>query len=457
MGAITVRPSKKPILSAVCVPFTLVACPPAAMAQALENADSEAGNLRDEVRAQAERIEQLEDMLRHQGALIEELRQRAIPPQAAQPPLAAQSAISAASIPRAVPSLHSGVVRLAEDHAETSKWMVHGDVRIRQEINPANSLAPQRWRTVVRGRLGASYKATPELTLGARLVTGDSDDPNSSDATLGSFVDDLPVALDQLWLRYSTGGVTIHAGKFPPIFQRTDLVWDGDVMPQGIGVSYATAQDAAIAVEGSAIYFVIDEASAGADSYMLGGQVSARGTLGQDATARLAIGYYDYTLNQLAAADAGDFRGNRLLNGRYGSDFRLLDVIANVQLPLFGDAWPVEVTGNFVRNLGADDGLNDGMLLGVAIGRQASHGDWRFKYDYINAETDAVFAAFSHDNIALSTNYLMHAVTLQNRLTDALGMELNWYHYRALNNQFTDPSALGVWRDRVRANLMYQF
>src|SRR3546814_9282102 len=87
-------------------------------------------------------------------------------------------------------------------------------------------------------RLRATYKIDDHFAVGARIATGDPDDPNSTDVTLGNFVDDFQVSLDQAWIRYTNGGLTAHAGKFAQQFQRTDMLWDGDVSPQGVAVAY---------------------------------------------------------------------------------------------------------------------------------------------------------------------------------------------------------------------------
>src|SRR3546814_12861330 len=94
-------------------------------------------------------------------------------------------------------------------------------MRVRQEWNfvPGHD----RSRTAVRARLRASYAIDDHFTIGTQIATGDPDDPNSTDVTLGSFVDDFAVSLDQAWARYRNGGLTDHAGKFQQPFQRTEI------------------------------------------------------------------------------------------------------------------------------------------------------------------------------------------------------------------------------------------
>src|SRR3546814_18442064 len=93
----------------------------------------------------------------------------------------------------------------------------------------------------VRCRLGATWAASDRITVGARLATGDADNPNSSDVQLSDWLDDLDVSLDMAYLRYDFDRLSLYGGKMPQPFARTDLVWDGDVNPAGIG-NQSTAQ-----------------------------------------------------------------------------------------------------------------------------------------------------------------------------------------------------------------------
>ena len=135
---------------------------------------------------------------------------------------------------------------------------VGGDLRVRQEWNSVQGR--NRSRTALRGRLRANYSVDDHFSVGAQLSTGDPDDPNTADVTLGSFVDDLAVSLDQAWIGYRNGGFAAYAGKFPQPFQRTDMVWDGDVSPQGIAATYGT-NAGGIRADARGLYFIIDEAA----------------------------------------------------------------------------------------------------------------------------------------------------------------------------------------------------
>src|SRR3546814_853533 len=185
---------------------------------------------------------------------------------------------------------------------------VSGDMRVRQEWNFVDGR--DRSRSAVRARLRATYKIDDHFAVGARIATGDPDDPNSTDVTLGNFVDDFQVSLDQAWIRYTNGGLTAHAGKFAQQFQRTDMLWDGDVSPQGVAVAYGANLGKA-RVDARGLWFVIDEASVARDSDMLGGQLAFAAPLGSGFKAGLTGSYFHYRLGSVAGADA-DRKSTRL-------------------------------------------------------------------------------------------------------------------------------------------------
>src|SRR3546814_9996259 len=59
----------------------------------------------------------------------------------------------------------------------------------------------------------------------------------------------------------------------PQPFARTDLVWDGDVNPQGIGTTYKAPLANGGSFRANALAFLVDESAGGPDSRMFGGQL----------------------------------------------------------------------------------------------------------------------------------------------------------------------------------------
>lgn len=345
---------------------------------------------------------------------------------------------------------------IESDHRQNSKLHVSGDFRLRYEANFENDVMPFRGREVIRGRLGVSYDFNDWVKLGARITTGNFDDPNSADVSLSGFVDDLPVSLDQIYAQFKFGDILASGGKFPNPFKKTGLVWDGDVNPQGITVGYKSDSRSGLGWSTNAIYFIIDENVVGADSYMVGGQASLFASFGEVWKFNASAAFYDYTLKNVASAGAGDFRSNlRRPDGNYLSDFNLVDFIGSITFEGMGSRWPLIVRGDYVHNMGAATNASTGYSVDALLGRAKRPGDFRFGYAYSQAETDAVFAAFSHDNTNLPTNYRLHALNFDYVLAEKVFLNATFYHYRPLENS---PSTLSMdWQNRLRLNLIYSF
>lgn len=337
-----------------------------------------------------------------------------------------------------------------------SRLALSGDLRVRYESNLGDRDARNRDRGVMRARLRGSYAVNDWLSIGAELDTGDPDDPNSTDTTLSGFDDDLDVSLSQAFVRGTFGGLQVQAGKFQLPFTRTELVWDGDVNPDGLSLAYSATLSSRFKLRASALYFLVDELATGPDSRMIGGQIAGDAMLSPAFRVELAGSYYDYTLRSLAGADAGDIRTNRFADGRYVSDYDLLDIIGAATWSGLGARWPVRITVDYVRNFGADVGAT-GYGGDIGIGRAAAQGDWRFGYGYAEAGVDAVLAAFSHDNTAIATNYRQHTLGIDYVPRPKMTLNATFYRYRPKDALFAGTNEADDWLNRLRLNLLVVF
>jgi Putative porin len=335
-------------------------------------------------------------------------------------------------------------------------FQVSGDIRLRYEANFGDRDARNRDRAALRARLRASYAIADWIEIGGEIATGDPDDPNSSDVTLSNFDDDLAVSLDQAWLRLKHGKFEAMGGKIPLPFVRTDMVWDGDVYPQGLAVIYRTDL-AGLAFKASSLYFFIDESAGGKDSRMIGGQAAFSARANPYWKFDLATAYYDYRLGSVAGGDAGDFRSNRFANGRYLSDFNLLDINGSVTWTGLGARWPIKLNANYVHNFGATTDADSGYLVNVSAGRMSERADWRVGYGYAQTGTDAVFAAFSEDNTSLASNYIQHSLLVEYTLRPHLILNGSLYRFKPKNRIDAGLNAPDDWLNRLRINLLAEF
>lgn len=352
----------------------------------------------------------------------------------------------------------AAVISAAPATQGDKRLQLSSDFRLRYEGNFGDADARDWDRGVLRARFRASYAVNDWLTVGGELATGDADDPNSTDVTLSNFDDDLDASLSQAYVKVDLGNLDLWGGKFPLPFARTELVWDGDVNPQGVGGVYRLPLASGSSIRLSSLYFLVDQSVAGTDSSMVGNQLTFEGPLTNSLRLEASAGYYDYSLSGLAGADTGDFRSNLIgLDGRYVSDFNLLDGILALTYTGAGDRWPLRLSGEYVSNRGARTSGDTGYSIDLSAGRVSDRGDWRFSYGYSVAEVDAVLAAFSHDNTSIATNYRQHSVSIAYGLFRNTILDATMYRYRPYDADFAGTNDPDDWLDRLRLNFLVNF
>jgi hypothetical protein len=327
-----------------------------------------------------------------------------------------------------------------------------GDFRVRYERTTEGNGTLAFDREVVRFRIGMSYAPREDLMIRARLATGDPDDPNSTDITLDSFNDDLAVSLDAASVEVNRPRWGVIAGKFYNPLQYTELVWDGDVNPQGVAARVLLGDKASVNGTLTGIYSIVAQQSGDSSSDMTGGQLTVAAPVGGKWKVSGSAAYYDYRIRSLSEADGGDWRSNRRnpAGTAFVSDFNLLDLLVTLDYSGFGERYPLRLVGDYVNNSGADD-LNTGWEVDVYLGRSARQGDLRYRYGYGTTETDAVLAAFSHDNTTLGTNYDIHTLSVDAVPIAGLFLNATYYYYRPHEAVAQD------YQHRLRLNAMVTF
>jgi hypothetical protein len=319
-----------------------------------------------------------------------------------------------------------------------SGWNIAGDFRLRyedttkQEPNTELGRLDPRHRTVIRFRGGVTRKINSQLDFGVRIATGARGDPNTTDVTLGDFVDKFEISLDRVYLGWAYKGVTLYGGKFVNPLVRTELVWDDDVSPQGFGATYAFTKSKRIVPSFTTVYSIVDEQTTNPDSYMAGGQMQLKVQTSKVWNLTLAGAYYDYTIKSLTHADAGDILSNRMNAARtnYLSDFNLVDAVGIVDYLGAGARWPVRFSADWVKNLRAANGDNKGFWVETTVGRASVKKDTRYRYGFAKAETDAFLAAFSNDNTTFATNYQQHTFAADFVASSNAIFNATWYVFR---------------------------
>jgi len=211
----------------------------------------------------------------------------------------------------------------------------------------------------------------------------------------------------------------------------------------------------------TAIFRIIDEQARTdiEDSKMVGGQAEVAFEPARNVRFRLAGSYYDYDINSLADADAGDTRSNFLnADDSLLSDFNLLNIMATARFPGPHPRWPISLVGDYVKNLGINEAVEDedtGFSIDIFVGTSSNTGDMQFRYGFSEAGTDAVLAAFSNDNTTIATNYRQHTVSAAFHGLEHTVFDLTWYYYR--KNRLLTITDRPDWISRLRLSASLRF
>jgi hypothetical protein len=290
-----------------------------------------------------------------------------------------------------------------------SKLSWYGDFRYRYEYIDDDSAASDRHRNRIRARLGLTAKVSDEWDLGFRIATGNgevSGDPVSTNQTFDEAFSKKPIWLDQAFVGYHPQwfeGLNVTAGKMENPFYKAgknQLIWDGDLTPEGAALSYAHPFNDKTSVNLTAGGFWVNEESTGGDTSLWGFQAYLKHQIDKPTYILGGAGWYDYgniqgeeSLADEWNDDGKAFFGNSATaDDTYAFDYDLLEVFAEFGTQI--GKLPVAVFGQYVQNTAADD-EDTGWLIGCQISKAKDPGTWQFEYDYRDLELDAVVGQFS--------------------------------------------------------------
>lgn len=356
-------------------------------------------------------------------------------------------------------------------------WLEHlkfyGDTRFREEgfLNSAinSSTKSTRWRTRIRARLGLKADFGDELKGGLRIATGNSNDPISTNQTLGGVFSNKSINLDQAYITvapWQTFGLEKVTGKEKPIYSITggkfsvpffkpggsELIFDGDLTPEGISEELTLWEQhdgffRNFSLTGA--QWSTQEVSSGSDGWMFGAQGTAEFVPVSGTKLTLMMGDYGFQrVNYLATAansnsslvitngvncaNGTSFRGGKnnasACSGAgstiasFKGGFNLLSWGAQLDVATPWEAFPLSLYADFVNNLDADTGADTGYWLGFNIGKSKKKGDFKFSYTFGHVQTEAVLSEFSYSDFGVQggTNVMGNFIQVQYKLFDHL-------------------------------------
>lgn len=309
-----------------------------------------------------------------------------------------------------------------------SDWVTalkfNGDVRGRYEsfyFDNAAGVDRQRFR--YRMRFGVTASLTDNFEAGFRLTSsegatgGSGGDPISGNSTFQDNGSKKLVYIDLAyakWMPLRTsewqGGLTI--GKMENPFVFSDMVFDSDYTPEGLGLQlgYNLSEAHSIKLNGGA--FALDELGAQSeDPYLYGGQVRFESTWNKHWSTSAGVAWIGIENEQaLANTVAGTAnpvpnqnRGNTRGPSANTSVGALVDALTYDFHPVIADAsvtytldefwhykapFPIKLGGDFMHNPNAGT-ENNAWSAGITFGKAGKKGLWELSYRYKYLEADA--------------------------------------------------------------------
>jgi len=334
----------------------------------------------------------------------------------------------------------------------TGKLKLRGDFRLRYQWQDETH-KDARNRERIRLRLGATVEVSNYWKVGFGLATGGSD-PRSTNQTLDDAFSTPDLRLDHAYALFSPAdGISIWGGKFSGIkralWRPTDLLWDSDLRPEGIGAK-VFIRAGGVDLFGNLALFILDEVEDGKDPLMFIIQPGVKVSVLDDAYVKAAFSYYP-TRNVKGVSFDHSANTNTLITVETGSD-KSIDVLAfdynsfEAVLEIGLDDFPgalvkhVSLFGGFVANSGADS-LNTGYSAGIKLGyvKVSKSRQWLLKYVRRHLEKDAWLDIFpDSDAYGGRTDVRGDEVILEIGLADNIVLSLDYYSMERIVGKGTE-------------------
>ena len=357
----------------------------------------------------------------------------------------------------------AGGVRAAETGESKPSWAdsvkLSGDVRVRHEYIDQEGKS-ERNRDRVRARLKIEGKVNDQVKATVRVASG-SDDPVSTNQSFDDGFSKKGLNLDMAFVKWSVADAfALLGGKMGKPWEAVaDLVWDGDLTPEGFAAQ-AEVESEAVTLMANAGLFWLDEISSEKDDRLLyTGQVGAECKMGEaKCTVGASVYAYDGMMGLSTLADPTDGFGNSVVSvtdedgettASYATDYTIFEVFAALDFQV-GNL-PMKLYGQYAMN---DDATNEdtGYLAGLKVGKAKKPGQVEFNYNYRSLEKDAVVGAYTDSDFGGGgTNGEGH------KLGGKVAIAKNWTAGATVFQNTIDPSGKDLDYTRVQIDLVAKF
>ncbi|MGB0135314.1 MAG: hypothetical protein WBP53_15895 [Dokdonella sp.] len=249
-------------------------------------------------------------------------------------------------------------------------------------------------RTRGRFRFGLNWMFAPDWELVAMGRIGQGTDSNDDNRRNNDNQRSDDYGVDELLIRWRDGdNAMLQFGKSALPIDLSAMLWDPDIRPAGIAYERAFTLGELDRLTLVAGYFE-GQHLYGDESLIGAAQVAWDWRAGAPQRASVVLSWLDFSqLDELAEQGMG--RTNRVVAGQYVSSFNLLDLQVTGHAELGN--WPIDLSLEFVRNLGADDS-QDGWRIALSTGDRHVPGGLEFGLVWQRIQRDAVLAAYNSDD-----------------------------------------------------------
>jgi len=407
------------------------------------------------VTAKADEISELKQLLNEQAKKLQELQERIAQLEARQK-LKEQSLtekIEKVAEQKQTPTLPDSIKWI-----DKIKWS--GDFRYRHDTIDDDSGSTTRDRNRIRARLKMEAEVNDEWDAIFRLATGSSDSPTSTNHTLGDSSDDSfsskEIWLDQAYASYrpkSIPDLNIMAGKMGNPFYmvaKNQLIYDGDVSPEGGAVTYEWTLDCSTIAQLTGGAFWLSERSTDADTSIFGIQGLLKRELNGDSHILGGVSYYDFgNIKGKTLAGIGS-NGNSTTGGIYDNDYDILEGFSEYGF-MIGEV-PAAIYGSYLRNMVAVNSGDTAWIVGTRYNEAKDLGSWEVSYNYRDVQRDAVVGGLNDsDFIGGGTDGNGHVFGFKYQLAKNVQAGVKYYLSEKNNSTSEDDYQL------LQADLIFKF
>ena len=319
-------------------------------------------------------------------------------------------------------------------------WKWSGDLRLRNESRNRTGSGQDVYRQRIRFRYGFDATVNDQLKVGARLATGSTTDPVSTNQSLNTAFNHKNILLDRAFAEYSPEIPGITKTKLAggiienPFWVAGPLVWDDDLNFDGAAVHLERQIGPVSLFSNEGAFSLQTDTTENAVLWSTqNGAIftpfsSSEKELLKNFRVTGAVAYHDYQNvtnpfsenaafalaggvaagTTVSAPAAGNLKGNTA----GVADFNLLNPTLEIGSQ-YQDV-PFSLFGDLVHNTSLASSNNNGFMIGLKLGKARIPFDrlkgWEAGYFFERLEPDATFGPFTDSDFGNGgTNHRGHA------------------------------------------------